>query len=196
MAEVRIIGGMWKGRKLRFPETAGLRPTMGRARETLFNWLQPDIHGARCLDLYAGSGALGFEALSRGALKTTFVDRSRVVTRALQKNAEMLTAQADIVTGPAQRFLNRIENEDNPEPQWDLVFLDPPFASHELERCLGALESAHYLTDDALVYFEQPRRDVSPTLFDNPLDHPFGKTWRILNFSHAGDSAFGLLARA
>ncbi|MEN9806994.1 MAG: hypothetical protein RL756_1514, partial [Pseudomonadota bacterium] len=77
--EVRIIGGKFRGRKLRFPDAPGLRPTLGRSRETLFNWLVGDIVDARCLDLFAGSGALGFEALSRGARRVTFVEQSRAV---------------------------------------------------------------------------------------------------------------------
>ena len=90
--EVRIIGGQWRGRKLRFPDRPDLRPTLGRVRETLFNWLAPDIHGAHCLDLYAGSGALGFEALSRGAAEVTFVERDRKAASALQANVELLNA--------------------------------------------------------------------------------------------------------
>ena len=88
--EVRIIGGQWRGRKLTFPNRQDLRPTLGRVRETLFNWLAPHVQGSRCLDLYAGSGALGFEALSRGAAEVTFVERDRKAAAALKGNAEVL----------------------------------------------------------------------------------------------------------
>ena len=88
--EVRIIGGLWRGRKLRFAATRGLRPTLGRVRETLFNWLAGEIRGARCLDLYAGSGALGLEALSRGAAEVTFVERNRKAAASLSANLAAL----------------------------------------------------------------------------------------------------------
>jgi len=107
--EVRIIGGQWRGRKLTFPARAHLRPTLGRVRETLYNWLAPSIHGARCLDLYAGSGALGFEALSRGAAEVIFVERDRKTAMALRRNAEMLGARATVLTRDPSSFISITE---------------------------------------------------------------------------------------
>ena len=104
--QVRIIGGSWRGRKLLFPDVSGLRPTSDRIRETLFNWLMPRITGASCLDLYAGSGALGFEAASRGAARVIMVERDAAVVRALQANRDRLgAAQVELVQQDAVAFL-------------------------------------------------------------------------------------------
>ncbi|MEM7002395.1 MAG: 16S rRNA (guanine(966)-N(2))-methyltransferase RsmD [Pseudomonadota bacterium] len=126
--EVRIIGGKWKGRKLRFRGDDSLRPTLGRTRETLFNWLRASLPDMRCLDLFAGSGVLGFEALSQGAGHCTFVEQNRQTLAQLRANAEMLAAnpQCQIVGGDARRFLQR-----QTQP-FDLVFLDPPFHNSTL----------------------------------------------------------------
>ena len=125
--QVRIIGGDWRGRKLQFPSIEGLRPTPDRVRETLFNWLSPHIAGAHCLDLYAGSGALGFEALSRGARSCCFIDNSKQVQAALRSSVQALNCEdrATVMladSGSAITLHHSI----------DLVFLDPPFASHLL----------------------------------------------------------------
>ena len=119
--EVRIIGGQWKGRKLSFPARPGLRPTLGRVRETLFNWLAPTLAGARCIDLYAGSGALGFEALSRGAAEVTFVERDRKTAAALRANLATLNGNAAVITDTAERAIQRAGRT------YDLIFCDPPF---------------------------------------------------------------------
>ena len=119
--ELRIIGGQWRGRKLRFPDRPSLRPTLGRVRETLFTWLAPNISGTRCLDLFAGSGALGFEALSRGAAEVTFVERDRKAAAAIRSNVELLQARATVVCQPAKQYLARTR------ARFDIVFLDPPF---------------------------------------------------------------------
>ncbi len=132
--EVRIISGKWKGRKLSFPSAPGLRPSLGRVRETLFNWLRAEVANCRCLDLYAGSGALGFEALSRGAAEVTFVDRDPKVIKALQANAARLNADGCIIVrSSARKFLARAGQP------WDIVFLDPPFAEDDLTPTLDAL---------------------------------------------------------
>jgi len=124
--EVRIIGGTWRSRRIAFPDAQGLRPTPDRIRETLFNWLGQDLSGFRCLDLYAGSGALGFEALSRGAIRVVFVERSSVVAKALEDNAARLNADpAVVVRADALEFLRR--NLSEVPERFDLIFLDPPF---------------------------------------------------------------------
>jgi 16S rRNA (guanine966-N2)-methyltransferase len=171
--EVRIIGGQWRGRKLRFPERAGLRPTLSRVRETLFNWLAPSIHEARCLDLYAGSGALGFEALSRGAAEITFVERDRKAATALKSNVEILDARATVRQMTAERFL-----ASNPEP-FDLILFDPPFADSQALTLLPTLLDTH-LSPDGLLYLETAKR--------TPLPLPE----RVLKSSSAGDCCFAL----
>ena len=171
--EVRIIGGQWRGRKLRFPDRAGLRPTLGRVRETLFNWLAPSIRGARCLDLYAGSGALGFEALSRGAAEVTFVERDRKAAAALNANVALLEAPATVLQMPAERFLATSSE------RFDLILFDPPFSDARAGRHLATLLDDH-LTDGGSLYLEMPRRD------DLPLPE------RVLKSSTAGDCRFAL----
>lgn len=121
-SQVRIIGGSLRGRKLSFADLPGLRPTGDRVRETLFNWLQPLIEGARCLDLFAGSGALGIEAVSRGAAEVVLVDNAPAVIRQLEKNRSAFNLdRLTVVRADALQFLDRA-----PSP-FDLVFLDPPF---------------------------------------------------------------------
>ncbi len=171
--EVRIIGGQWRGRKLRFPDRQGLRPTLGRVRETLFNWLAGHIQNARCLDLYAGSGALGFEALSRGAAEVTFVERDRKAAAALKANADLLDANATILQMSAERFLAR-----DFEP-FDLILMDPPFADHKAHGHLPALLEVP-LAADGLLYLEAARQD------DLPLPE------RVVKVSRAGDCQFAL----
>ena len=171
--EVRIIGGQWRGRKLSFPDRAGLRPTLGRVRETLFNWLAPRIVEARCLDLFAGSGALGFEALSRGAAEVTFVERDRKAAEALRRNAERLDANATVVNQPAARYLG-----GNPGP-FDIILFDPPFSDEAAIALLPALLDRH-LSESGVLYLETSRRKRLP-LPD-----------RILKESTAGDCRFAL----
>lgn len=145
--EVRIISGKWKGRKLHFPGDRSVRPTLDRARTTLFNWLTGYIEGSRCLDLFAGSGALGFEAHSRGALRTTLVDADIPTAQALRRNALRFDArEMKIHCIDALRFL---ATECGP---WDLVFLDPPYDAGLLESVLLALRPM--LPSDAIVYCE------------------------------------------
>jgi 16S rRNA (guanine966-N2)-methyltransferase len=126
--EVRIIGGKWKGRKLRFRGDNSLRPTLGRTRETLFNWLRPEIRSNHCLDLFAGSGILGFEALSLGAAHCTFVDRHRVTCAALTSTVNELgcSDQAEVHCTQALSFLKHTK------ASFDLIFLDPPYANIDL----------------------------------------------------------------
>lgn len=148
--QLRIIGGLWRGRKLSFPDIEGLRPTPDRVRETVFNWLQPVIQGAKCLDLYCGSGAFGFEASSRGAAEVVMVDSNRDVTATLQENSILLKAQGiQIVQRDVSAFLQTTE----PSP-FDIVFLDPPYSKDLLFPCCEQLETNGWLKQGAYIYLE------------------------------------------
>jgi 16S rRNA (guanine966-N2)-methyltransferase len=175
---VRIIGGKWRGRKLRFPDAPDLRPTLGRVRETVFNWLRDPIEGARCLDLFAGSGALGFEALSRGAASVTFVDSRREVVRRLRDNATLLGAEdVTLICSRADRLLRQ------PHPPWDVIFVDPPFDEDALPAVLTAVAGNGLLAPDGLIYYEASRH--------RPLTL---SPWREVKQAFAGETRFGLLA--
>lgn len=148
--ELRIIGGAWRSRRIRFPAGPQLRPTPDRVRETLFNWLGRGIEGRRVLDLFAGSGALGLEALSRGAAEAVFVERSRVAADALKANAAALGAiGATVACTGALDFLDRAGGE------FDLVFIDPPYASALARPALEGLLSGHFLRQGGYVYLEE-----------------------------------------
>jgi len=125
---IRIIAGEWRGRKLPVIDVDGLRPTSDRIRETLFNWLMPYLSGSRCLDLFAGTGALGFEAASRGAHNVDFVESHRQVSQALSENIKLLEANAIVHNMAANAFLTRSATES-----FDLVFVDPPFAENMVQ---------------------------------------------------------------
>ena len=144
-SRVRIIGGNWKGRKLRV--AAGVRPTPDRLRETVFNWLAPQLPGAHVLDLFAGTGALAFEALSRGAETATLVEIDRAAARLLEQHRDVLQAAATIVRGDALRWLASAA-----EQRWDVAFLDPPFGTELLARALPRV--AQRLTAAGVVYAE------------------------------------------
>ena len=159
---VRIIGGVWRSQMIPFPDLPGLRPTPDRVRETLFNWLGQNLAGRHCLDLYAGSGALGFEALSRGAASVTMVERAPRVCRALQDNAVLLGARdLNVVCGDALEFLAGVPVST----RFDVVFLDPPFGAgiseglwpRVLERLSG--EGLAYLESDAR-FAGHPRLEI------------------------------------
>jgi 16S rRNA (guanine966-N2)-methyltransferase len=150
---LRIIGGAWRGRKLVFAPVPGLRPTPDRVRETLFNWLEPVIRGARCLDLFAGSGALGLEAASRGAGEVVLVDSHAGVVHCLQDQVHLLRAsRVSVVCADGTAYLRRAG------PAFDVVFLDPPFHEDRLPGCIGQLEAGGWLAGEAWVYLEAPRR--------------------------------------
>ena len=153
---VRIIGGVHRSRMLTFPPREGLRPSPDRVRETLFNWLGQDLTGLCCLDLFAGSGALGFEAASRGARTVVMVERDPQIAAALRDNAARLPApEAEIVAGDALEFLRRDRRVH------DVVFLDPPFATADHPKLLAALDGR--LAVGARVYVESPRMlDLPP----------------------------------
>ncbi len=153
--EVRIISGKWKGRKLRFPGDRSVRPTLDRARVTLFNWLAGEIEGRRCLDLFAGSGALGFEACSRGAAQTTLVENDPPTVKALRENLIRFGDDSiHILQMDSQTFLH------THKAPWDLVFLDPPYDSDFLETSLTALRAC--LPVGASVYCETREPLIAP----------------------------------
>lgn len=175
---LRIVGGRWRGMHIDFPAIDAIRPSPDRVRETLFNWLQPHIVGARCLDLFAGSGALGIEALSRGAAVVAFVDREPLVGRHLTETLRRLGASgASIHSQDALRFL-----EQPPRP-FDVVFLDPPFASSLLPVVFTQLPRG-WLAPDAHVYVECPA--------DTPIP-PLAPRWTVYRSKQAGQVGYHLL---
>jgi 16S rRNA (guanine966-N2)-methyltransferase len=179
--EVRIIGGRWRGRKIRFPSTPGLRPSPDRVRETLFNWLAPAIPGARVLDLFAGSGVLGFEALSRGAQEAVLVEHDRAAARRLREVAATLeAASAKVVEGDALGWLDRAQGA------FDVVFLDPPFGSGMLPGALERLDRPGRLAPGAFVYVECPATQAPPDL-------PGG--WTLHRSGRAGDVGYYLAVK-
>jgi 16S rRNA (guanine966-N2)-methyltransferase len=155
---LRIIGGRWRSVPITFPSVPGLRPSPDRVRETLFNWLQPVIVDARCLDLFAGSGALGIEALSRGAGRVCFVDSETRVARHLEQTLERLGAD-----GGSVQVSNALKFLDGPPQPFDIVFLDPPYASNLLADACSKL-SHGWLADDAYLYMESPADRPLPAL--------------------------------
>lgn len=149
--KVRIIGGQWRGRRLAVPPGGEVRPSSDRVRETLFNWLMPRLPGARCLDLFAGTGVLGFEALSRGAAGVTFLERDPLVLRHLQETRDLLAAvQAEILGYDALAWLAERE-----PVAYDIIFVDPPFAAGLVDQILTLLNRG-WLSPDGLVYVEAP----------------------------------------
>lgn len=175
--EFRIISGEWRRRRFSFPALPGIRPSPDRVRETLFNWLQERTAGARCLDLFTGSGALGLEALSRGAASCVFVDQERVALDALRSHLDALhVSTAELVQSDAIAFLT------GKPRKFDLVFLDPPYASDLLERALALLSSGEWLAPGARVYLEYAAAH-RPQI-------PSG--WVMLRESRAGNVGFGL----
>lgn len=148
--QIRIIGGKWRGRKIQFAKGSGCRPTHDRVRETVFNWLAPYINGATCLDLFAGSGAFGFEALSRGAAHVTMVDASVDVVKALRQNVIKLNAEnIDILHGVVPKRMPQLT-----VCSYDVIFLDPPFYEGLIPEALHWLEGESVLSKDALIYIE------------------------------------------
>ncbi|WNH50141.1 16S rRNA (guanine(966)-N(2))-methyltransferase RsmD [Stenotrophomonas aracearum] len=151
VGQVRIIGGKWRNTKLPVPLVAGLRPSSDRVRETLFNWLTPRLGGARVLDLFAGSGALGLEAVSRGAAQATLVERDAGLARQLRESVARLGAQAqvEVVQADALHWLAQ-----RPSGLADIVFIDPPFADGLWDSVLAGL--GPHLAADAWLYLESP----------------------------------------
>lgn len=154
--QLRVIGGKWRGRKLKFPDVVDLRPTTDRIRETLFNWLMNDIVDADCLDLFAGSGALGFEALSRGAKNVIFVDQSGEAVDQLKENAKILQceAQAEILQVSAEEFLKAQKK------QFDVIFLDPPYILNIINELCEVISDKKLLKSGGLIYLEMNSRQI------------------------------------
>ena len=179
--QIRIIGGQWRGRKLPVPESPGLRPTTDRVRETLFNWLAPSIVDANCLDCFAGSGALGLEALSRYAANATLLEMERGVAQQLQKNLATLKASnAKVVNTNTLAFLAQAGAPHN------IVFVDPPFRKGLLEETLKLLENNGWLSDEALVYIESEVENGLP---------PVPMNWHVYREKVAGQVAYRLYQR-
>ncbi|MBI3343571.1 MAG: 16S rRNA (guanine(966)-N(2))-methyltransferase RsmD [Gammaproteobacteria bacterium] len=180
---MRIIGGRWRSRRLGFPDVEGLRPTPDRVRETLFNWLAPIIEGARCLDLFAGSGALGLEALSRGATEVVMVDRDPQVIARLKENVATLGAPgATLVAADALTWLQSPHRKST----FDIVFLDPPFGQGLLEPCCKLLEEHGWLAPSAHIYLESESALGPPALPAN---------WQLKRSQKAGQVGYHLATR-
>lgn len=176
---IRIIGGLYRGKKLHFPEVQGLRPTPDRVRETLFNWLMNDIHDARCLDAFAGSGALGFEAFSRGAKEVIFVENSAQAHANLQKNmAQFHSPKLKLIKANTLVYLQKTASP------FDIIFLDPPFGEDYLPQCLNEITNQQLLLPGGLVYIESG----SAVTID---DHQ----WRLHKLKQAGQVHYGLFEK-
>lgn len=177
---LRIIAGEWRSRQLPVLDLPGLRPTTDRVRETLFNWLQNDIPGARCLDLFAGSGALGFEAASRGAASVTLLELQGAAADQLAANMQLLQANnMQLVRANALDWLAQYQGEP-----FDLVFLDPPFASDLLQPAIACLHQQQLLSSEACVYIECDAAHPLPQL-------PPG--WQLTKQKKAGQVSYYLI---
>ncbi|UAX41820.1 16S rRNA (guanine(966)-N(2))-methyltransferase RsmD [Pasteurella canis] len=178
---VRIIAGLWRGRKLPVLSLNGLRPTGDRVKETLFNWLMPYIVDAHCLDCFAGSGSLGFEALSRQAKQVTFVELDKKAAMQLQKNVQTLKCsleQAKVINQNSLQFLKSIQNT----PHFDIVFVDPPFHLGLAQQTIDLLEKHHWLKPNALIYVETEK--------NQPITVP--THWQILKEKITGQVCYRL----
>ncbi|MFN2360875.1 MAG: 16S rRNA (guanine(966)-N(2))-methyltransferase RsmD [Marinobacter sp.] len=157
--ELRIIGGDWRSRKLSFPEAGGVRPTPARTRETLFNWLSFHLAGSRCLDLFAGSGALGLEALSRGAGTAVFVDHTPALAQALRSNLRLLKAEnGEVVCQNIETYLTQ-----DPARPFDILFMDPPFRQGWLEKLFPLIAANHWVKPGGWIYAEHESELATPT---------------------------------
>ena len=180
--QVRIIGGKWRSRKIDFPATLELRPSPDRVRETLFNWLAPKIIGSTCLDLFAGSGALGFEALSRGAFWVIFVDTSDAVIKKLRETQQKLQAKsAEILHDSAEHFLQHTTQA------FDIIFLDPPFQKQRIPTCLELIRSKKLLKANGYLYIEQ---SIDETSWTQPNE---ASIWSVLKEKRVGQVLFQLV---
>lgn len=179
--QIRIVGGEHRGRRLAFPDSPGLRPTSDRTRETLFNWLQPLLPGAACLDLFAGSGALGFEAASRGAGQVMLVEQDPKVVGQLEANqARLGLSQVVVEQCDAMSWLDRDARA------FDIIFLDPPFADNLLTDCCEKLDQRGWLGSDPRLYLEWDLHGPAPKL---------PASWYPIKEKKAGQVAYALYTR-
>lgn len=177
---LRIIGGDWRSRIVEFADTPDVRPTPDRVRETLFNWLQPVIAGAHCLDVFAGSGVLGFEALSRGAASVVALELDPKAATAIRLNAKTLqTAKLKLEQRSGLEWLG----SNVQQQRFDVVFLDPPFAANLFADCCRLLAEQQWLAPRALVYLESGASLETLTL-------PEG--WKLIRHKRAGAVHYGL----
>ncbi|ARR50474.1 16S rRNA (guanine(966)-N(2))-methyltransferase RsmD [Photobacterium damselae subsp. damselae] len=178
---VRIISGQWRGRKLPVHDVEGLRPTTDRVKETLFNWLAQDIYQAKCLDLFAGSGSLSFEALSRGAESLTMIELDPKAAAQLKQNLTAIGAtNATLHNTNSVNFLNQAGTPH------DLVFIDPPFRKDFIQQVITALEANHWLSPNALIYIEAEKELGS-------IDVP--PSWHLYREKTAGQVCYRLFIR-
>ena len=179
---IRVIGGAMRGRRWRFPDIPDIRPTPDRVRETLFNWLGTHVVGARCLDLFAGSGALGLESLSRGASGVVFVEQHAAIARALGALiAEWNVQGAEVARADAFAYLRGVAKP------FDIVFVDPPFSAGVLAPAAALLEERGWLAPNALIYMECAAREPRPAV---------PAAWKELKAKQAGEVGYHLLARS
>ena len=189
---LRIIGGKWRSRLLPVADLPGLRPTTSRVRETLFNWLQNDVPGARCLDLFAGSGALGFEAASRGAGSVIMLETQNQAARILRENIQTLNAeQVQLLQTDAISWLNSstdlvADSVADSAQSFDVVFIDPPFDSDYLAQACELLEAQRCLSEHACIYLEMNRKQDLPEL---------PQSWTVVREKKAGQVGYYLVRR-
>ncbi len=178
LGSLRIIAGRWRGRKLTVLDSDGLRPTADRIRETLFNWLQADVGFSHCLDLYAGTGALGLEAASRGAKNVTLVEADPKVAQQLTQHCQTLQADnCQVLNQSAMTFLTQNQQ------QYDIVFIDPPYQDLAWDSITKQLIDTNALAENALIYVEYPRTVTSLAL---PSE------WQLLKEKTAGEVNYAL----
>lgn len=180
--EIRIIGGKWRGRKLPVLNAEGLRPTTDRIKETLFNWLIPVIRHAHCLDCYAGSGALGFEALSRGAATVMMLEKNRSVYCQLNDVAQKLGADnLTIVETDALAYLDA-----HATMPFNIIFIDPPYGKGLVSQTLSQLEHNHWLAEESWIYIETEQDQLSLTI---------PKNWQLYREKQTGQVIYRLFRR-
>ena len=180
--KIQIIAGHWRGRKISVASSPGLRPTGSRVRETLFNWLAPYINAARCLDLFAGSGILSFEALSRGAKHCTALDNHHEAIKHLTNNCNLLSSDLNIIHTDAISYLR----QKNLNAPYDLAFVDPPFAGTLYREACALLEENQWLTASAMIYCE---------ISSNSMNFSPPANWKLEKDKTTGDVRYMLYSR-
>jgi 16S rRNA (guanine966-N2)-methyltransferase len=183
-AQLRIIGGQWRGRKLHFPTVPGLRPSPNRIRETLFNWLAPYLSDAHCLDLFAGSGALGFEALSRQAKSVTFIEQSATLSRYLEQQIAQFAVADRAVVYQARFPFTPLAVLKGKSALFNLVFLDPPFHQGLIEKACYWLVKEQLIAAESIIYIETESTLKSLSLPAN---------WQVEPCKIAGKVQYGLI---